>query len=199
MLTQQPTLQTIDLQHNQFEIVFGVEMIPGEALLDTTVPNLGGFVGDVYDVDLLKVNTPARGNFPNVRCLQFVLQTTQIAAGEVQVGNIYLVNAQTAQVIALLAPTPGPGFSSLVMGNLPFFCKSNQSIHVMRAPSINCVANISASAFTFDCSSFLTSMIPAPTLYNDGGSAPNAIDVNVTNAALDVVVTGQPISVVVTP
>jgi hypothetical protein len=194
-ITQEPTLFTIDLQHNQFEIVFGLEMVPGEAPLDTSVPNLVGFVGDVYNVDFLKVNTPARGNFPAVRCIQFAMETTQVAAGEVQVGNVYIVNPQTAQVLAVLAATPGPGFSSLVMGNLPFFAKSNQAVHIIRAPSVNCIATLSATAFTFDCSSFLTAMVPAPTLYSNGGGPGGGINVNVTNGTLAVAVQNTPLDV----
>ena len=171
MITQQPTLHIIDLDHNQFQVTFGLEMIPGEAVQTVSVPNLVGFNGDVYVIDFNKVNTPARGNFPAIRSIQFVLETTQEAAGEVQVGNVYLVNPQTAQVLAILAPTPGPGFSSLVFANVPLFTKSNQAIIVMRAPSVNCIASLSATCYTFDCSSFFTSMIPAPTLYNNGSPA----------------------------
>jgi hypothetical protein len=198
MVTQEPTLHIIDTTHNQFQIVFGVQMIPGEAILDVTVPNLRGMNADVYSIDFLKVNTPARGNFPSIRCIEFVLETTQESAGEVQVGNIYLVNPQSAQVLALLAPTPGPGFSSLVFGCVPFFAKSNQSIQLMRAPSINCIATLSATAYTYDLSSFLTSMIPAPTLYNNGSPA-IPLDVLITNTVpLDVNI-ASPIPLPTTP
>lgn len=196
-ILQQPTLQVVDLDHNQFEVQFGVQMLSGDNPQVVNIPNLVGFNGDYYDIDFLKVNTPARGNFPAIRCIQFVLETTQIAAGEVQVGNVYFVNPKTAQVIAILAPTPGPGFSSLVMGNVPFFCKSNQSIGLFRAPSVNCIASLSGTAFTYDCSSFLTAMVPAPTLYNDGGGG-GGLNVNITNTPLVVEVENTPLDVNVT-
>jgi hypothetical protein len=62
---------------------------------------------------------------------------------------------------------------------------------------VNCIAALSASAFTYDCPSFLTPMIPAPTLYNNGTG--NGLNVNITNTApLDVVVTNpNPIDVTV--
>jgi hypothetical protein len=196
-IIQQPTLQVIDQNHQQFQVQFGIEMSIADPQVPFNIPNLFSAVGSAYTVDLTQVNTPARGNFPAIRCLQFVLQTAQIAAGEVAVGNVYIVNARTSQVLAILAPTPGPGFSSLVMGNLPFFAQSTQSILVYRATSVNCVAFLSATAFTFDSSSFLTSMIPAPTLYQDGsGFIPT---VQIANQPISVDITGQPIDVTVVP
>jgi hypothetical protein len=206
-ISQQPTLNPIDPDKNQYEIVFGVQMVSGDNPQKLNIPNLGGGTFDVYPFDLTSVKTPARGNFGSIRCVQFVLRTIQIAgATDVTVGNVFLVNIQTQQVLAILAPTPGPGFSSLVMGNLSFFAKSNQTIAVCRDVSVNCTALLSVSAFTFDCSNFLTSMIPAPTLYDNGTTAvpqvfvTNAeLAVNVQNAALDVQILGQPILVTTTP
>ena len=163
-ITQEPTLQAIDQQHNQFQIQFGVNMVPGEAPQDVTIPNLGTLLGaDVYVVDFLKVNTPARGNFPAVRCIQFTLQTTATAAGA-DVGAVYLINPRTGQTLAILAPPPGAGVDvpSLVTGCLSFYTNSNQSLLLCRAASVNCEARLNATALTFDSSNFLTLMAPAP-------------------------------------
>lgn len=163
-ITQEPTLQIIDTEHNQFQIQFGLSMVPGEAPQDVSLPNLSVLEGaDVYVIDFLKVNTPARGNFPAVRCIQFTLQTTATAAGA-DVGAIYLVNPRTSQTLAILAPAPGAGVDvpSIVQGSVSFFTNSNQSILVYRAASTNCIADLNATALTFDSSNFLTLMPVTP-------------------------------------
>jgi hypothetical protein len=161
-VTQEPTLTPIDIDHNQFQVQFGLEMQPGESPLDVTVPNLGGLTqADVYRIDFQKVNTPARGNFPAFRCLQFVLETAQQGIGAAGVGTIYIVNPRTSQVLAVLAPNPTIIQPSVVFANVPFFAMSNQSVLIYRAESALCVASLSATAFTFDCPSFFSVMDPA--------------------------------------
>jgi hypothetical protein len=156
-VTQEPTLTPVDTGHNQFQVQFGLEMSPGENTLDVTVPNLGGLTeADVFVIDFQKVNTPARGNFPAFRCLQFVLQTSQVGSGASSTGSIYIVNPRTSQVIAIDAPAPTVDKPSIVFACVPFFAMSNQSVLIYRAKSGLTVANLSATAFTFDAPAFYT-------------------------------------------
>lgn len=158
---QEPTLQPVDTDHNQFQVQFSIHMVPGENLIPVSIPGIGGAQADVYTVDFQKVNTPARGNFPAFRCLQFILETEQEGSGAAQVGPIYLVNPRTSQILAILAPNPTLTSPSIVFANVPFFAKSNQNILVYRVESALCVANLSATAFTFDCPAFFSVMDPA--------------------------------------
>ena len=210
-IRQQPTLNVVDLDSNQFEILFGIDMIAGENTQQVNIPNLGGGNFDVYNIDLTSVKSPARGNFNAIRCIQFALRTKQILGSPApDPGCIYIVNIQTQQVIALLAPAPGAGFSSLVMGNVPFFAKATQQIAVYRDfdESVNCEALLSVSAFTFDCSSFLTTMSP----FTGAGLDPLPVEITGTPAVSisgtpavsisgtpSVTITGQPIDVTVVP
>lgn len=157
-VTQEPTLTPVDTGHNQFQVQFGLEMSPGENTLDVTVPNLGGLTeADVFVIDFQKVNTPARGNFPAFRCLQFVLQTTQQGTGASSAGSVYIVNPRTSQVLAIDPPAPAIDKPSIVFANVPFFAMSNQSVLIYRAKSSLSIANLSATAFTFDAPAFYTS------------------------------------------
>lgn len=158
-VTQEPTLQPIDLDHNQFEVQFGVSMVAGENTLPVSIPNIGQMNADSYTIDFTKVQTPARGNFPAFRCLQFVLETKETGASP-GAGTVYIVNPRTSQVIAILAPLPSAKSSSVVFANVSFFAKSNQSVLLYRAASSNTVANLSATAYTFDCPSFYATMNP---------------------------------------
>jgi hypothetical protein len=153
-VTQEPTLNPIDLDHNQFEVQFGVEMIAGESTIPVSIPNIGQTAADFYTIDFTKVQTPARGNFPAFRCLQFVLETHESGGGAAKVGTVYIVNPRTNQLIAVLAPAPSATSSSVVFACVPFFAKSNQSVLLYREISANSVARLSATAYTFDCSSF---------------------------------------------
>ena len=157
-VTQEPTLTPVDTGHNQFQVQFGLEMSPGENTLDVSVPNLGGLTqADVFVVDFQKVNTPARGNFPAFRCLQFVLKTEQQGTGASEAGAVYIVNPRTSQVLAILAPPPLLDKPSIVFACVPFFAMSNQSVLIYRAASTLSVANLSATAFTFDAPAFYAS------------------------------------------
>jgi hypothetical protein len=180
-VSQQPTLNTIAPEDQQFEIVFGVEMTSPENRQGIVIPNLGPFIADRYDVSFLNITSPARSNIPAVRSLQFTLRTVMAQPTGVppQVGNVYIVNAATNQVIALCPPTPGPGFPSVVMGNVPFFIKSNHALIVYRDASElqNVFCFLSVSAFTYDTSSFLEAMTPGPSLFPVGPVA--ALDVNI--------------------
>jgi hypothetical protein len=160
-VTQEPTLQPVDTEHNQFQVQFGLQMSPGENPLDVSVPNLGGLtLADVYTIDFQKVNTPARGNFPAFRCFQVVLETVQQGTGATSAGAIYLVNPRTSQLLVLMAPNPTLNSPSLILASVPFFVKSNQSILVYRAKSSLSVASLSVTALTFDCPAFFSVMSP---------------------------------------
>jgi hypothetical protein len=159
-VTQVPTLTPIDIDHNQFQVQFGLEMNPGENPLDVSVPNLGQLSkADVFLIDFQKVNTPARGNFPAFRSLQLVLETSNTTAGASEVGTIYIVNPRTSQVISLLAPQPTATQASIIFANVPFFAMSNQSVIVYRAESKLSIARLSATAFTFNCPAFYNAAI----------------------------------------
>lgn len=159
-VTQEPTLQPIDLEHNQFEVQFGVSMVAGENTIPVSVPNLGQIQADSYTIDFTKVQTPARGNFPAFRCIEFVLETREVSGPGHTTGTVYLVNPRTSQVVAVLAPNPSATSSSVVFACVPFFAKSNQSVLLYRAASAGTVANLSATAYTFDCDSFFAVMNP---------------------------------------
>jgi hypothetical protein len=158
-ITLEPTLQAIDLDHNQFQIQFSLDMTPGENPLDVAVPGLGVLKqADVYSVDFAKVNTPARGNFPALRVFQIAIQVEAQAAGATTSGAIYLINLRTAQVLAILPPAPTSNGPSITFFNVPFFVRSNQAVAIYRAASVNCIARLSATALTFDAASFFDTM-----------------------------------------
>jgi hypothetical protein len=159
-ITQEPTLQPIDIQHNQFQVQFGVRMEPGENSLPVTVPNIGQLTADVFTIDFSKVNVPARGNFPDFRSLQFCLQVDQVGTGAASVGAVYIVNPRTSQVIPLLSPMPTLTRPSIIYASIPFFAKSNQSVLLYRAESVLSVASLSATAYTYDTDSYFAIMDP---------------------------------------
>jgi hypothetical protein len=169
-ITQQPTLNNIEPDSGQFEIVFGVQITSPENRQSVTIPNLGPMLADVFTLDMLNIVSPARGNVPSVRSMQFAIRSwmPQTAGAPPQSTAIYFVNTQTNQVIAITEPTPGPQFDGLVMGCVPFFCKSNQSIAIYRAANgiQNCFSFLSVSLFTFDCSAYLAAMTPTPSMFS---------------------------------
>ena len=155
-VTQEATLQPVDLGHNQFEVQFGVSMTPGDNPLDVSIPNQVVLSqADGYTVDFSKVNTPARGNFPDLRYFLLTLRMDLINAGAAEVGEVYLLNPRTSQVLVLRAPLPAPQQPTFVLASFPFFVKSNQQILIYRARSINCIASLSGTALTFDVGAYL--------------------------------------------
>jgi hypothetical protein len=155
-VTQEATLQPVDLEHNQFQCQFGVSMTPGENPVDVSIPNQGTLAqADTFTVDFSKVNTPARGNFPAFRYFLLTLRLDLINAGAAEVGEVYILNPRTSQLIVMRPRLPAPNQPTFVVASLPFFVKSNQQVLIYRARSINCVAALSGTAITFDTDAYV--------------------------------------------
>lgn len=158
-ITQTPTVQQIT-DSKEFIISFGVtfsDTVP-ENIQTISVPNTIGLSGELFSIDLLSANTPARGNVPPIRSLGFSMNlfVEGIAPAPLN-APIYLWNPQTNQLYTFLVPLSGAtvaNYPGNLNGVIPFFCKSNQTIQIFKPLGANCLTTCSFSALTFDVSSF---------------------------------------------
>lgn len=173
-ITQPPSLSVIDLEHRNFLISFGVTAIDFENQQTVVVPNLGSQVGSLYGIDLVSVNTPARGNIPAIRAMGFSLSSIFIGGGPVTdeaQAPLYIWNPQSGQVYSFNVPvsvTAAAGFiiPGVANGMVPFYCSPTQTIYVMRASGVS-----APSSFEIRCAIVLLTY-DAPAFYTVSAATP---------------------------
>lgn len=167
-ITTPPSLSVINLEHRHFLIQFGLTAIDFENQQTITVPNLGTQLGSLYAIDLVSVNTPARGNIPEIRSMGFSLASVFIGGGPIvdeAQAPLYIWNPQTGQVYSFNVPVSeaaAAGFTipGIVNGMVPFYCAPTQTIYVMRASGVSAPTSFEIRCaivlLTYDAPAFYT-------------------------------------------
>jgi len=164
-ITQPPTLNIINSDAHQFMITFGVGIQDGENSQQLPIPNQTASLGSVYTIDLSRINTPARGNIPAIRCLGFSMNITPAAGPASFTNTVYLWNQRTKQLYSFLPPLTQAtvaAYQGNINGVIPFFCEPNENIIITRADGGATFCDCSFAAFTFDVDSFYAINNPIP-------------------------------------
>jgi hypothetical protein len=207
MITQEPTLNTIDATSGQYLIQFALTATNGDATAPIVLPGgLGSFSGSSFPVNFQGIRSPTTGNLPNIRTLMLSLTAQQITADPIVPSNIFLVNGETGQTIALYPPALPFGSRGVILGAVPFFMRSTQTLFVYFSNgaagfSDNIGYTLSVSALSFEVPAYMQTMgyeaFNPPSGTTQGvlpveivpGGGTGIVDVNVVNQPIDVTLT----------